>query len=365
LRNSLNKEFGVEIMNVQIIIPPKGSGVSFREIGAKICDALKGGRVEVKLDSWDKPFIPNVKVGSPLEFATWDLLIFVMTVAPGASTLFSFYSSPLMSKRAFYYGPVEGHPVLSEVQRGFLSGKVVVPSRFCEEMLEEVGIKVIGVVPHGIALDEFVFNGAKVKGWVDRFRGRTILYYLTNATSRKGVPALLEAMKIVKMKIKDVLLVLDVIPEAVRAIKAEAKKRGVEGAVFVEGKFGKMSREEIVTKLFGCDLYVNASYAEGFGLTLLEAMASMKPPITCDFPPVNEFVDEGCGFLFPHQSIRWEMYLNFMKFKNHIYNPKDLAETIIYALENPSLLIEKGHKAYEKALNYDYKKVYKKFFDLL
>lgn len=48
------------------------------------------------------------------------------------------------------------------------------------------------------------------------------------------------------------------------------------------------------------DVYVNASFAEGFGLHLLEAMACGVPLISTEFSGVSEFFDSDVGYVVPH-----------------------------------------------------------------
>ena len=48
------------------------------------------------------------------------------------------------------------------------------------------------------------------------------------------------------------------------------------------------------------DLFAFASVSEGFGQVLIEAMASAKPIVATDIPPINEIVEhEGSGLLVP------------------------------------------------------------------
>jgi len=354
-------------MNIQIIVPPEREGISFREVGFMIADALKKVRpsLNVRVDPWSKVFVPNIQFNPSLGFGTWDIFIFPMTVAPNATTLFAYYASPLMSKKAWYYGVVEGYPFISELHKNYLSGRVVTPSNFSKKCLEEIGVKVKTVIPHGFNPETYSFNASLVRSIVERFKGKTLLYYLSSGIRRKGIEPLLKAMQIVKKHRKDIILHLDVLPRFVDMHYQTAKKLGVDDIVVIDGDFGQMTKEMVVANLHACDLYLHPSLSEGFGMPIVEAMLCQKAPIVVDAEPMNEHVDEKCGWLVPYDHIAWENYLGIMNIKEHVFNPEDFAEAIIYALDHPEEIREKGIKAYEKAITkYHYVNCYKRFLSL-
>lgn len=355
-------------MNVQIIIPPEREGVSFREVGFTIGEALKKIRptLNVAVDPWTKVFVPNIKLTSPLEFNTWDLFIFPMTVAPNATTLFAYYASPLMSKRAWYYGVIEGRTLaLNDLMKEYLHNRVVTPSNFSRQMLEESGIKVKDVIPHGFIPEQYGFKGDLVRSIIERFKGKILLYYLSSGIRRKGITPLIEAMSTVAKKHPEAILYLDVLPQFMEEHWRTVQKFKLQKNVVVEGNFGTMTKDQVVAKYHACDLYVNGSLGEGFCVPTVEAMLCGKPVVTCDFPPVNEHVDESCGWLVPYDHVEWENYLGIVDIKEHVYKPEAFAEAIIDALDHPEEIKEKGVKAYEKAVHkYNYLATYKRFLEL-
>jgi glycosyltransferase involved in cell wall biosynthesis len=356
-------------VNVQIIIPPEREGISFREVGFTIAKALKiiKSNIKVRVDPWTNMFFPNIKMNPALEFATWDLFIFPMTVAPNATTLFAYYASPFMTKRAIYYGVVEGPAIgINDIQKAYLQKRIVTPSNFAKEMLEETGIQVKDVIPHGFIPEDYAFRGDLVHAITERFKGKKLLYYLSSGIKRKGITPLIEAMSIVAKKHPDALLYLDVLPQFVEQHWQTVQKLNLEKNVVIEGNFGNMPKEIVVAKYHAADLIIHAAFSEGFGVPICEAMLCQKAPIVVNAPPMNEHVDESCGWLVPFDHVEWENYLNIVNIKEHVFKPEAFAEAIIDALDHPEEIKEKGVKAYEKAVSkYHYTKTYKRFLEIL
>ncbi len=318
------------------------------------------------IDVAEKLYMPNIVFKVPLEFMTWDYYIMVCTVARNAIEWFSLYSQPIYSKRAFFYGVVEGSPLCPEYYVRKLDDKLVVPSNFCKNELEKIGVKGIKIVRHGIDPNEFNVQEEEVKAFRQRFPDDAyFIYYVASGDTRKGIDKLLEAVKTVNQKYK-LFLQIDLHRSFEQKWIAYRDKLKLENRVFMNPSFGNMTRHEIAVKMNAQDLfYVHPATSEGFGLGICEGMACGKTPITCDAPPMNEHFTEKEGYKIPYTHIEYERHLNWMIFKHHMYNPKDLADTIIYAIEHPEETKEKGLKAKEKAQKeYHYMECYKKFLTL-
>lgn len=79
--------------------------------------------------------------------------------------------------------------------------------------------------------------------------------------------------------------------------------------------------EEKINMLSKCYLFVNYSHKEGFGITLLEAMASGLPIIAADIPPFREIITNGKnGYLVRSR------------------DPESLAEKIVFMLLNRQIV---------------------------
>jgi glycosyltransferase involved in cell wall biosynthesis len=192
-----------------------------------------------------------------------------MTVAPNATTLFATYASPLYSKKAWYYGVVEGYALgFNDLMKAYLRRRVVTPSNFSKQMLEECDIEVKDVIPHGFIPEQYGFRGDLVRTIVERFKGRILLYYLSSGIRRKGITPLIEAMSIVVKKHPEAILYLDVLPQFVEEHWRTVQKHKLEGNVVIEGNFGSMPKELVVAKYHACDLYIHPAMSEGFGIPI-------------------------------------------------------------------------------------------------
>ena len=118
-------------------------------------------------------------------------------------------------------------------------------------------------------------------------------------TARKGWDVAIDALPTVRRRHPAAtLLVVSGLNPAERA-EAEARGRSLgvsEGLRFL----GRLEDAELGRLFTACDAYWTPTRYEGFGLTVLEAMAAGAPVVAADVPAVNEVVRDGVnGLLFP------------------------------------------------------------------
>jgi glycosyltransferase involved in cell wall biosynthesis len=129
--------------------------------------------------------------------------------------------------------------------------------------------------------------------------------------------------------------------------------------------YGKLSPSQLNAFYKLCNVYVQPSYSEGFGLPILEAFRFDKPVIAVDAPPFNEVIKHGkSGILVPLSKITWSNFANLVLFKMHMYRAEDLAQAILELMANQQQIttmqenIQKEkhnwsiHKLYPELLNY-------------
>ncbi len=126
------------------------------------------------------------------------------------------------------------------------------------------------------------------------------LLFIGQLTPRKGYDLLVHALPLVLRRHPSttVQVVSGLNPADRATMEAMARAEGVaERIVFL----GRVDDARLVNLFRTADLYITPTRYEGFGLTLLEAMAAGCPVVTTDIPVVNEIVRHGeNGWLTPY-----------------------------------------------------------------
>lgn len=144
---------------------------------------------------------------------------------------------------------------------------------------------------------------------------------------RKGIPELLQAIRILKDERINVHLSLagregDGMDYLLKMIE----ELGISNEV---SHLGMISREEKIKTLKTCEIYVQPSHYEGFGVATAEAMGGGACIITCDVGAVREVVGD-CGIYVPSNS------------------PEKLAQAIKLVLHDDELRHKLQEKAYKR-----------------
>lgn len=165
--------------------------------------------------------------------------------------------------------------------------KVIADSR-SDEVLFSAICPSIEHIPNGIYIDEFR---------VERRPEPFTLIYIGRISKNKEIDHLIEVTSLLKKSLLDVRL--KIIGEDWGGIQKElealAEKKGTGKNVEF---LGKVERSKLIRHLSKASFFVSASEYEGFGISVLEAMASGCPVVLNDIPAFREFVNHGKnGFL--------------------------------------------------------------------
>ena len=111
--------------------------------------------------------------------------------------------------------------------------------------------------------------------------------------------------------------------------------------------FGEKENIEALRMIKESELFVFPSYTEGCPNVILEAMLCKTPIIASSVGAIPEMIDNGCGIIIPPQNVN------------------EVANSIIYLLENKAIQTQMTNKAFEKVLiNYSLESVFTKYNNL-
>jgi glycosyltransferase involved in cell wall biosynthesis len=135
--------------------------------------------------------------------------------------------------------------------------------------------------------------------------------------------------------------------------------------VWLTEKFGLVGKSRLNALYKICDVYVQPSYSEGFGLPILEAFRFNKPVVAVNAPPLNEIIKHNStGLLIPTERVSWRDFRRTIDFKLNKYSADKLAHAIVRLLRDRKLMghmvrsieTEKwrwdANRLYPKLLNY-------------
>ena len=191
--------------------------------------------------------------------------------------------------------------VLGELLERYVLGrnwdKFIAVSRFTGEKLRERKIpgERIEVIPNGIEIREYQ------KTRVEKYSPPTICC-ISRLVEYKHVDDLLKAIAIVKRDIPDIACkIIGGGPEE-KHLKSLAIRLGLQKNVeflgFVE------EHKEVVKILKASHAFCLPSVVEGFGMVLLEAMASQVPYVASEIEPLVEATDRKGGLFFKPRDCR-------------------------------------------------------------
>jgi glycosyltransferase involved in cell wall biosynthesis len=188
----------------------------------------------------------------------------------------------------------------------------------------------IAIIPNGIDLSEYAELPPKgsFKKKFNIPEDRKIILYLGRIHKIKGIDFLIRAYAYLKnkMNFKDAVLVIAGPDDGyLSEVKSLVHDLSVSNSVlFVGSLYGGDKLAAYVDS----EVYILSSRYETFGMTVLEAYACGKPVIASDVGGLKELIVDGeTGFLF------------------EAGNFKQMAEKIVYLLNNSDKAVEIGRKA--------------------
>jgi len=289
---------------------------------------------------------------------------------PGGNILFigtvfhqtlNFLSKFMKQSHIVFYGTTEGHSFIDETSLETASQiKIVAVSNFVKQMLEESGIRVAGVVHHGLDVKDQRVNIPFYKALKKRLKDKSIILTVAANDPRKGLDKLLSAYPFVEQEIQNSFLILHSKPKGYYNLTKTAERFKIR-RLWLTNLYGKLTPTKLNALYSICNIYVQPSYSEGFGLPILEAFKFDKPAIAVDAPPFNEIVRHNKnGILVPSRGFAWYNYKDMILFKMHRYKAEDMASAIADSLSNQRLITKMQTEIQNEKCHWDIHRLYPK-----
>ena len=244
-----------------------------------------------------------------------------------------------------------------------IAGKSIVKKADCiravsslvkDDLVSKIGISRERIVtfPVFTNIDKFM-SSSKTTMVRDKYkRFDSIVIFIGSLIRRKNIEAFINAAsEVVKSHPRTLFLIIGEGPEKMRLLNM-VDRLGLRQNV----KFkGKVAHQYLPSYYQASNLFVLPSKEDGWGLVVVEALASGRPVIVSNACGTKDIVDRAnCGFVFPAN------------------RPDILAQKIIYLLDNPKLGLEMGERGKEyvkQAMDihknaYKYKEMYQKTIEL-
>jgi len=287
--------------------------------------------------------------------------VVVMTFEPALALSYFFIAWELQKRygRLAFYTTIEGRINPMQIPNWIARDlSFIANSRYTAERLREAGVKVIDTVYHGVDIE--AVQSAKPKAQMARRRigvGESdfLIGYIAGCYMRKGHDLFAEALKVLREKDPSIKAVILTQKECAQYYEP------LENAIPLID-FGRLRDEDVWSIYHALDLYVQPSLSEGFGLPVLEALAAGKLVVHPDYDPLSEITTPETSVRVPVTDVAFKREVGSIEYELHFYDPNEMAEAILYAKD----LLQKNRdevesKCIERAKEFDYSKVYKRF----
>jgi glycosyltransferase involved in cell wall biosynthesis len=162
---------------------------------------------------------------------------------------------------------------------------IISVSSATQQQLTEHGVKATAVIPNGVSLDDFKhIRHPPVDG-----KKRPTISFAGRLVPGKRVDVLLRAAAIVQHKVKGLHVVIIGDGPERQKLETLARELGVDAMFCGFVRSSQVMREIIAAS----DVFCLPSEVEGFGITVVEAMACGVPVVVADIPPLREVVADG------------------------------------------------------------------------
>ena len=337
-----------------------GKAISLKEVARNIAKVIvENGGIATPTTKFNPAVIRR---------SAYDSIIFFFPADPVYALEYCGYYSifkPSFGDKCMFYTTIEGRPepILAN-KPVFKYVDWIANSDYTRIKLLDANWKCDKIVYHGVdirLIDSLTPIARKMRRKVkEQFKDKVVFGLVSAWNVRKGIEKLIVAMRQVNEKHKDEYVVL--------AITEYNEGKAVLPENFiVTASFGSLPTNQILAFYQTIDFLIAPTMCEGFGMPVLEAMASKTPVIHGWFKPLSEFSDPEGNIVFPYTDTREVKSKGGLLFELHEYDPQDLAmcieEAITIYKDNKEEYEDKRERVRVAAEKYDIRKTYKYFVD--
>lgn len=324
-----------------------GKGISLKVVSEDIAySALKNGNVATVNTYMCPPLYLARNFDKIIIFIPFDLNYVLSWVS-------LYHTLNKVNKDVLFYTTVEGIPA-HELIKEWLPSVVqpIANSEATASFLKEVGIKVAGIVKHGINIDLF----KQVRKHITKVKKDSVVFgTVAFSHPRKGFDELEQIIKMASQSL----------PKATFHIISDnvIYERFLQYPnVIVEPLFSQLKRTDILKKIGSFDFYICTSKAEGFCLPVLESQALGIPVIHADYKPLSEISFKD-NFMVKVNNVVDCRFEEAIIYRFHMYDVNEMFDKVVEAynmyVDDYDKYLSLSEKLIKYANNFNAVKMYK------
>jgi len=191
-----------------------------------------------------------------------------------------------------------------------------VPSRYTKQRIEELSItnrNNIIVIPPGIEIEKYISIPRRMK--------ESLFVMIGRLERRKHYEHAIAAFKIVTRHRPDYKLAIIGDGPLKHELIQMIKRYGLERNIFLLGSVDEETKLELLSK---AEALIHLGYPEGFGIVILEALASGTPVIAYNVPPINEIVKNDVAGILVEKDNVMDLAKAIMSIDRYSFDPEVL-----------------------------------------
>lgn len=283
-----------------------------------------------------------------------------------------------------YYFPIDANPKKEWINVGVKYADIAVPyTHYAEKKCKEILDRKYDVIYHGFDKKDFyIMTEEEKQEFRDKYfkphdlKNKFFLINVNRNQERKGLLQTLLVFKLIKMAIPNVVMYMhcDMVGDRGGNLLDVANQLGInEGLVYPNPEAYARGIEfptKYINGLYNiADANISTTYGEGFGLSMVEAMACKTINIFPKNTAITEILSNNRGILVKSGNTANNLIMNG-PLDNNLIRPvidvEDMVNKIIWAYRNPEEVAKIEENAYNYAQeNLTWDKVANEFNELI